>query len=427
MTDALPLRAATIDDHPALAELFAGSFLHDVEEESVDRHRLVFEPDRTHLIEDAGAPVATGAIFTRDMTVPGAVVPAAHVTGVAVAATHRRRGLLTRIMHAQLDSIRERGTEPLAVLWASEGGIYGRFGYGISARHYEHTINRSLVQVTGPAPSGTLVQAKPADVAEELAAVFESVRTERPGWSSRPGKWWDWLLTDIASHRRGWSSMRAVLYREADRPAPGGASAGRNDAGGSAAGPAGYALWRVKSGWDETGPAGEVKVVQVVAANPDAYRALWRFLTSVDLTRSVTYMFGAADEPLAYTVSDPNALNVSADTSLWVRIADVPAALSARRYAAPVDVVLDVTDELVPDNSRRWRLVGDGSSVLCEPTSDEADLALDVRELGAVYLGGTSLQSLAAAGLVTEHREGALARASTAFGWHRAPSAIEIF
>lgn len=408
MTDALALRTATIDDHRALAELVTGAFLHDVEDEAVGRNRMVFEPDRTHLIEDDGVPVATGAIYTRDMTVPGAVTPTAHVTGVAVAATHRRRGLLTRIMRAQLASIRERRTEPIAALWATEGGIYGRFGYGVAARHCEYAINRSLVQVTGPAPSGALVQVKPAEAAEDLAAVYERVRVERPGWSSRPGKWWDVLLTDLTSRREGMSSMRAVLYRE-------------NDA------PAGYALWRVKGGWDESGPAGEVKVLQVVAANPEAYLALWRFLTSIDLTRKVTYMFGAADEPLQYTVTESNGLDVSADPSLWIRIVDVPAALSARRYAAAVDVVLDVTDEFVPENSRRWRLTGDGSSGLCEPTSDDADLRLDVRDLGAVYLGGTSLQSLADAGLVTEHSDGALARTSTAFGWHRAPSALEIF
>lgn len=414
MTDALPLRTATIDDHRALMELVTGAFLHDVEDEAVDRNRMVFEPDRTHLIEDDGVPVATGAIYTRDMTVPGAVNPVAHVTGVAVAATHRRRGLLTRIMHTQLTAIRDRGAEPVAALWATEGGIYGRFGYGVAARHCEYTINRSLVQVTGPAPSGTLVQVKPADAAEDLAAVFERVRADRPGWSSRPGKWWDVLLTDIPSRREGMSSLRAAVYREGATSAPARASAG-------------YVLWRVKGGWDESGPAGEVKVIQVVAASPDAYRALWRFVTSIDLTRKVSYMFGAADEPLQHTVTESNGLDVSEDPSLWIRIVDVPAALSARRYAAPVDVVLDITDELVPENARRWRLTGDGSSVLCEPTSDEADLGLDVRELGAVYLGGTSLQSLADAGLVTERREGALARASTAFGWHRAPSAIEIF
>lgn len=183
----------------------------------------------------------------------------------------------------------------------------------------------------------------------------------------------------------------------------------------------------MKGGCDKSGPAGEVKVSQVVAANPEAYRALWRFLTSIDLTRSVSYMFGAEDEPLPFTVSDPNAIGVSSDPSLWVRVIDVPAALCGRRYAAPVDVVLDVADELLSDNAGRWRLVWDGDSASCERTSSEADIRLDIKELGAVYLGGTSLQALAGAGRVTEMRPGAVRAATTAFGWHRAPSAIEIF
>ena len=154
---------------------------------------------------------------------------------------------------------------------------------------------------------------------------------------------------------------------------------------------------------------------------------LWRFLLSIDLTRTVRFWYAAADEPLQYLVNEPRALGGRTGDAHWVRLTDLPAALAARRYAAPVDVVLDVSDALLPENAGRWRLAADSTGATCEPTTDPADLACDVADLGAAYLGHTSLGTLAAAGRVREVRPGALAAASTAFGWYRSPSALDIF
>lgn len=403
----LELRTARAEDRHQLAALISGAFLNDPNDEVVELARLIDEPDRTHLISDDGRPVATGAALTREMSVPGAAVATAHVTGVAVASTHRRRGLLTRVMRAQLDDIRGRG-EPIAALWASEGAIYGRFGYGLAAHHAEFTIATQSVQVPGVAAPGHLTQVRPADAHVELAEIYERVWRDRPGWSSRPGEWWKFLLSDAEKWRDGHSTLRGVIHR-------------------SDAGLDGFALWRSKLGWNDAGPDGNVRVVEVAAASPQAYAALWRFLLSIDLSRKVTYTFGAVDEPLPHIVPDAGAIVTTVGPSLWVRVADVPAALSARRYAAPIDLVISVTDDLLPANSGRWRLTGDTTFARCEATDAEPDLALAIADLGAVYLGGTTMYTLAAAGRVDEHADGALAAASTAFGWHCAPSAVEIF
>ena len=159
----------------------------------------------------------------------------------------------------------------------------------------------------------------------------------------------------------------------------------------------------------------------------EAYAALWRFLLSIDLTRTVKFSFAALDEPLPHLVSNPNALETHVFPGLWVRLVDLRGALSARRYSAPVDVVLDVSDGLLPDNAGRWRLVSDGSTAQCDATDDQPNVTLDIRALGAVYLGGVSMHSLAAAGLITENTPGSLAAASAAFSWHIAPASWEIF
>jgi predicted acetyltransferase len=198
-----------------------------------------------------------------------------------------------------------------------------------------------------------------------------------------------------------------------------------------AAGLEGYARWRTKPDWGAVGPAAEVGVAELVATTPAAYTELWRFLLSVDLSRTVEFWAGSWDEPIMHMIEEPRTLGGRQSDSLWLRITDVPAALSRRRYLTPIDLVLEVDDQLLPENAGRWRLRADGPSgpATCVPADDgaTADLVCDVADLAAAYLGGVSLATLAAAGRVREATPGALAAASTAFGWYRAPSSIEVF
>lgn len=381
---------------------------HDPFDEALkNAEREVFEPERSLLARDAGAVVGHAGAYSRELTVPGSVVPAAHVTLVGVAPTHRRRRLLSRMMQRQLQDVRAAGREPLAVLWASEAAIYPRFGYGHAAPRLELDVNSSAIGLA-PGDPGRLRAGDPAELQGELAKVYDQLRADRPGWSSRDDRWWTYVLCDLPSRRNGATERRAVLHEGPD-------------------GVDGYTLWRTKGDWDPRGPKGQVRADAIVAATPDAYVALWRFLLSIDLTRSVVYRYATLDEPLQHLVADPAQLGAQWSDGLWVRVVDVPAALSARRYATEVDVVIDVADPLLPDNAGRWRLSGGPTGARCERTTDAADMALNVRDLGTAYLGGPSLTALAAAGLVREVTPGAVARASAACGWHREPAAVEVF
>jgi predicted acetyltransferase len=404
----LPVRVATIEDYPRVARLMSHVFNETPEPEEHELHRSVYEPDRALLVEDGDAVVAHAAAYTRELTVPGGVVPCAHVTAAGVAATHRRRGMLTALMHRQLREIRDAGREPIAALWASEGRIYPRYGYGSAAPRLILGADTAEVGLPATAP-GRLRLGEPTALLPELTKVYGQLRAHRPGWSSRDERWWAHVLADLPARRDGTTELRAVVHEGPD---------GAVD---------GYALWRVKGDWRDGIPAGEVWVREVAALDAEAYRALWRLLLSVDLTRTTRFWFAAADEPLLHLVAEPRRLRTQFLDGLWVRVVDVRAALRARRYAAPVDVVLAVTDPLLPGNAGRWRLTGDASGAACEPTADPADLALDVTDLGAAYLGGVGLGSLAAAGRVREETPGALAGADAAFRWHRAPVSPEGF
>jgi predicted acetyltransferase len=395
----MELRPATREEFDGFDRAVMAAFHREVTDDDREAFRRTDEPERSLAWFDDGRIVAGTSIYSRRVTVPGAIVPCAAVTAVGVMPTHRRRGLLTAMMRRQLEDIRAAG-EPVAALWASEGAIYGRFGYGIAARHAHLTARRPAARLAVPPPVGDPLRAGPAaDHVEHARAVHERVRGERPGMLDRPGRWWEARLHDPESDRKGAQPLRALVV------------------------PDGYALYAVRADRDEEGPAGEVTIRELVAATPAALALLWHFLLDQDLTRTITWPLAPADEPLWLMLTDPDAVRLVVQASLWVRIVDVCAALSARGYAAEPDVVLDLSDAFCPWNAGRYRLAGGR----CEPTDAEPDLALDATALGAAYLGGTLLAELAQAGRVAELRPGALARASAAFRADVAPWCPEVF
>jgi predicted acetyltransferase len=406
----LPIRTGTADDYDAISDLLGLAFHHTIDQGTRDVEGAVFEPERSLVVADAGAVVGHAGAYSRELTVPGGSLPAAYVTLVGVAPTHRRQGLLNRMMRQQLADIAAAGREPVAVLWASEGKIYPRYGYGLASQRLEFEVaTREIRPPQEPLADGAKLRlVEPADAIGDFTKVFEQVRTDRPGYPSRDDRWWQTRIYDPENERDGGTALHAVVH---DTPH----------------GPTGYALWRTKGEWDAKGANGQIQIREVVAADPAAYAALWRLLLTIDLARSATFTHGALDEPLVHLVDEPRRLGARMLDGLWVRIIDLPKALAARRYATDVDVVLEVTDALLPQNTGRWRLTGGPAGATCSATADPADLACTVLELGAAYLGGPSLGALAAAGRVRELTPGALAVASAAFGWHRLPAAIEVF
>ncbi len=407
-TDGYTLRTATADDYAATDLLMQEVFNESWDAEGAEGDKYVFEPERVTYAIAADGEIAGGVgAFTRDLTVPGGSLPCGHVTAVGVRTTHRRRGLVRWMITEQLADIRGRG-EPVASLWASEGRIYQRFGYGLAAPRLSMEIDHEVVlNVPAPAGPSRLRSVPLAEAADVLAKPYDAVRLGRPGYSSRNEAWWRKILSDPASSRDGATPLRVTVHE-------------------GASGVDGYAIWRVKNDWDHS-PKGQVQLRELVAGNPVAYHALASLALNVDLTRSVRYNFAAVDEPLVQMVNEPRRLNAKYFDGLWVRVTDIAGALAGRRYAAPVDVVLGVTDALLPENAGSWQLTGDPDSATCVRTDREPDLRLDIQALGSAYLGGSTLTQLAGTGRVVELTPGALARASVAFGWYCQPAVTEVF
>ncbi|KAB1986154.1 GNAT family N-acetyltransferase [Streptomyces triticiradicis] len=401
-TDVRVLRRADWDEwYENLIRAFGG-----VAESSEERElwNALTEYDRSLGVWDGENCVGTAGAFSFRVTVPGgASVPAAGVTMVSVAATHRRRGVLTSMMRRQLDDIRT-GSEPLAVLVASEPGIYGRFGYGIATSSVSAEIDTARVRLS--VPPGTdgvrLRYAVPAEVLDACEAVYARLVPERPGMLARQPGWQRLMLLDPADERNGASPLQCVVAERDGEIV-------------------GYTRFRVKPEWGPAGHNGVVTMADLEGLDPAARAALWRFLFDIDLTSTLRTRARPVDDAWQHLVSDIRRCQLRVKDSLHVRLVDVGAALEARTYQAPVDVVFEVEDSFCPWNEGRWRLTGDAKGAVCARTEDAPDLALSVRELGAAYLGGVSLASLAAAGRVRELRGGALAEAATAFASALAP------
>ena len=380
-------------------------FGHENQTEDAERFAQWIEVERMHAAWDDGKVVGGAGAFTYEMSVPGgASVPAAGVTVVGVLPSHRRRGVLTSMMRAQLADSRARG-DLVAYLWASEATIYPRFGYGLASRIGELTLARDRTRFAQPfEPRGMVRLVDLDESAKAFPPLYEEMRKQRPGMFKREKAWWETRrLHDDPARRSGGPLNRALLELDGK--------------------PAGYALYRVKQDWSNGASSGEVTVGEAVAPTPEAARELWRWMFDFDWTSKFVAGLLPIDHELFLLLAEPRRMGFRLNDGVWVRILDVGGALSARAYTGDGEVVLDVNDALIAENAGRWR-VGSGGA---ERTDADADLRVDVTGLGSVYLGGFTFAQLVRAFRAEELKPGAIERADALFATGREPWCPEIF
>jgi predicted acetyltransferase len=365
--------------------------------------------DRTLVASEGDVAVGSGANLTFELTVPGGTLPAAGVTLIGVLPSHRRRGILRRMMEALHDDAHRRG-EPLAVLWASEGNIYHRFGYGLATRGLWLNAQRDrTIYVNDPGPVGRTRLLSPEEAPKLLAPLYDRVRKSTPGMYARTEGWWrHHTLYEVAKEADGDKGPPQCALLEID---------GRAE---------GYALYHLKPDWNGH-PSGVLNVHEAIATGPVGTREIWRFLFGVDLVETVRAWWLPPDHPLPLQVAEPRRLGPRVVDALWLRILDLHKALEARTYAAADVVTLEVTDADCPENEGTWTLDTTGENVEIRRAADFPDLRCDVRDLGAAYLGGTSFAELLGAARVEEVTDRATARLDAMFRTERAPWSPEVF
>jgi predicted acetyltransferase len=371
-----------------------------------DRKEII--PERTMAAMDGDAFVGGAAAYPFRMSVPGADGPMTGIVSVWTAPTHRRRGVATALMRRQLDDLHDRG-EAITTLWATEGAIYGRFGYGIGAFSCGISIERARNAFGAPVPEhGAIRLVEREEFLRIYPPLYERARAARPGMVSRDDVWIAHRFHEHEGSREiSPTPFFAVLV--------------------GADGAEGYAAYHVKPDWEAVLPSHKVRVDELIGVTPEATASLWRFCLDLDLVALVEADNRPIDDPLFHLLAEPRALQLTVRDGMWVRLVDVRAALAARRYASEGRVVLEVRDDFCSWNDGRVALEGGPEGAECVPTDEEPDLLLTVAELGAAYLGGTRLEALATAGRVRELRDGALEKAGSMFGAAPAPWSAHIF
>jgi len=414
----VPLTAA---DRPRLLAVDNAAFFFDPNAVPADVVTSHLDWSRTFGASREGSDELAGVYTSYDMavTAPGpldtvAPVPMAGLSWVSVHPDHRRRGVLREMMAHHFARLHEEGSA-LSGLHAAEVLIYGRFGYGISSVELELELERGTV-FTAPsreeAASRVTTRFVAAD-SDETARVVHDLHTRysvvtlgavtRPGHLARP------MFVDLPLTRQGREPWQVLLAHVDGQPV-------------------GYAVFSRQQKWKDYRAKGTVSVRELAAEDPATLLALARRLVDFDLTASITINGCSTDDPLVWWAGGPRALGIKSFDSLWLRLVDVDAALTARGYSSACDIVLDVIDDVCPWNQRAWRLtVDDAGAGTCKPTSDRADVRLPVQALGAAYLGSRSIAAQAHQGLVTELTPGTLRLLSRAMSCDREPAGATEF
>ncbi len=367
-----------------------------------------FEMDRNLLAMTAhGRPVGTAGAYSFELTLPGGtLLPVSGVSAVGVLPSHRRQGVLTAMMRHQLTGFRARG-ESLSVLLASEALIYRRFGYGPATYTRRLTVPRHRATLALPRAraaaagpdTGTVELLRRAECGEILEKVYDRYRRAQPGALSRPHRWW---ALGAGQPPVTPAPRYVAVHRDADGV------------------PDGYASYRVDL-------PDTLTVDETIATTDAASTALARFVLGHDLVTQVVFKHVPPEHPLRWQLADFNAGQPGDDTDwLWVRLLDVPRALTARSWFADGELVLDVDDPFLGEPARYLLTVRDGRAT-CVPTDRAPDLSLDVSDLGSVYLGGTTPSTLVRAGHIHAHHPGAAALADALFRAERPPHCLHWF
>jgi predicted acetyltransferase len=403
MTDVDIVHPVPVEEVPAWAETLSIAFLDDPSDEPSQRFTARMQrdwlPDRFWGARAGGRWVGTLGAWPRTLTVPGGdTVPADALTMVSVAGTHRRRGLLTRMLTESLSAAHQRG-DAVSILWAAEWPIYGRFGYAPATINASYTLHPRAPGGRLDGGGGELRRVDADEFGALAPEIFARAARQRAGNIDRPQQWWSGTLGLDAYPEPRFDGKRPthVVHQGPD-------------------GPDGYVTW--------TAQDSAVDVVDLCAATDSAYRGLWGYVSSLDLVERVTLRRRPVDEPVRWLLPDGRSLEQHETVDgIWVRLLDLPAALGARRYSVADRLVLDVVDDDTGGFAAgRYVLEGGPDGAKClSSTVDSANLRVHHRALAAAYLGGYSLQAQMITGRVEELTPGALRRADAMFATSLAP------
>ncbi|MFI1941793.1 GNAT family N-acetyltransferase [Streptomyces purpureus] len=412
----LDVRTVSASEFPDWLKALKTGFLKPpviAAEEAAHRLRHV-DLSRVHGVFDGGRIVATYRSFAQELTgVGGAPLAANAVSQVTVSPTHRRRGLLSRMITADLAVAKERG-DAVATLIAAEYPIYGRYGFGPATWTAEWAVDVRRAGIdprwSGPEDGGRIELVDTTEIRKTGPEVHDRLRARQHGVVSRQTRGWDLVTGQVREESYPYTEPFSVLYRSAT---------GETE---------GMLTYTADDKWgDNKQPLNTATVKDFLALTPAAERALWHYLCSVDWITTVRSGYRAPDDLLPLLLPDPRAAQLITHADmLWVRVLDPVRLLESRTYGASGRLVLELRDGLGLAGGR-YRLEAEPGGASCAPATESPDLVMDIAELGTLSLGDESVVRLVALGRVEEAAPGAAALADTLLRTSRRPWCPDVF
>jgi predicted acetyltransferase len=383
----ITFRTATDSDWPAVCHADGRAFGVTHTPELIETGLSIHDMARFELAFDGKDIVAVVGAYSLAVTVPGGgQLPMGALTWVSTAATHRRQGLLTQLMARTLADVDRRG-EPVAMLAASEGGIYERYGFGVATHARVTSIDRRLAQLRPEfqPKRGTVRYVDGETALAHVSDVWSRSHRLRSGEVDRPEAWHRFLLDAQARPQGSYSPAFHLAHRD------------------------GYAIYRVEEQWNDGSPAHNMRLIELVATTGEAHAALWHTLLGVDLVGAITSRQIPIDDPLPYLLTNPRALQTTTlNDGVWANVRDVAECLSARRYATTDRMVIEV-------DGSRWAIDGAPDAASCKAVRTRPDLTMDRASVGALLLGGVRPSALTAGRRLEARNSEALRRADLFF------------
>lgn len=404
--DSLILRHPTDDEWALMPAFDARAFgiAVPMPADELDDFRAQVEPHDALVVVEPGGPgdplVALSLFYRMQVTVPGGPpVPAAGLSWVSVAPTHRRRGLLRRMLDAMFDRW-ESEQFPVAILTASEGGIYERFGFGPAAYADRVRVDPATATLRGTPPADSRVRfGTPEQIAERVPELHARWAATRPGAVNRGAATWRSILADRDFRQPdGAGGLHYLLHED------------------------GYASYRMHSRGDHV----RAEIDDLCAVTEQAHTDLWRILTSLDLIDEVTGLI-PVDDPLPQKLINLRGVEILGRSDrLWLSVLDVVAALPLRRYRGSARFVMAITDGY-RDRAGTYLLeITDGQAEV-RRTDEEPTVRMDISVLSTLYLGTSAARDFAAADRLWTDRPETLVALNVAFRGFPEPFAGTFF
>lgn len=361
------------------------------------------EPERSLVVVDNDQIIGTSVAYTFEISVPGGgIVPTAGITDVTVATTYRRRGILTEMMRRQLNDARER-EEQLAALWASESGIYARFGFGMAMYHERWRIPADHADFAyQPDVPGRVRFASATEMRAIAPQIFDRMLRDRPGMIRRPEGWWNLRFHDPDHRRKGMSSYYFLVYEDEGKPL-------------------GYAQYRVRNRWSDKKPDKTLVLEELIAETDAAHAALWRMCLDVDMVTTIETEHQPTDDALGLMLADPRWLSRAPFDSVWLRIIDPIKALESRTYEIENKIVIRVRDKFCPWVDGTYEIDGGPDGATVKKTNATPDMSIWDSGLSACLLGGVPFSRLSRAGRLEAKSDRHLRLADLMFSNLRTP------